>query len=154
MASDWMMEIRPSTERWKCYSSLCPEWFRERVFPSGKGLRRMDITNTELPATCILPLFVIVISICWRRPGLYLNMHKYLRVIRDVRRMITSYGFQTMEEEAAYGWLRITIYSTGEARVRSQVRSCEICGGESGTRTGFLRVLRSFPPILIPPTAL
>jgi hypothetical protein len=39
---------------------------------------------------------------------------------------------------------------TSAAWVRSQVRSCGVCGGQSGTRAGFPRVLR-FP--LIPPTA-
>jgi hypothetical protein len=38
-------------------------------------------------------------------------------------------------------------------RVRSQVRSCGICGGQSGSEAGFLRVLRFPLPILIPPTA-
>jgi hypothetical protein len=39
------------------------------------------------------------------------------------------------------------------ARVRAQVSSCEICGWQSGTGAGFLRVLRFPLPILIPPTA-
>jgi hypothetical protein len=39
------------------------------------------------------------------------------------------------------------------ARVRSEVRSCWICGGQSGIEAGFLLVLRFPLPILIPPTA-
>jgi hypothetical protein len=42
---------------------------------------------------------------------------------------------------------------TAAARVRSQVRSCGICGGQSGTGASFLQVLRFPLPVLIPPTA-
>jgi hypothetical protein len=39
------------------------------------------------------------------------------------------------------------------ARVRAQVRSCEVSGGQRGTGAGFLRVLRFPLPILIISTA-
>jgi hypothetical protein len=42
---------------------------------------------------------------------------------------------------------------TAAARVRTQVRSCWICGEQSGTGEDFLRVLLFPLPILIPPTA-
>jgi hypothetical protein len=41
---------------------------------------------------------------------------------------------------------------TAADRLRSQVKSCGICGGQSGTGAGFLRVLRFPLPILIAPT--
>jgi hypothetical protein len=50
--------------------------------------------------------------------------------------------------QAVSRWLH-----TAAARVRSQVRSCGICGGQCGTGAGFLRVLRFPLPILIPLTA-
>jgi hypothetical protein len=42
---------------------------------------------------------------------------------------------------------------TAEAHIRAQVRSCGICGGQSGTGAGIFRVLRFPLPILIAPTA-
>jgi hypothetical protein len=42
---------------------------------------------------------------------------------------------------------------TVAARVRARVSSCGICGEQSGTGAGFLRVLRFLLPIFIPPTA-
>jgi hypothetical protein len=46
--------------------------------------------------------------------------------------------------EAVRHWL-----PTAAARVRVRA-ACGICGGQSGTRAGFLRVLR-FPLLIIPP---
>jgi hypothetical protein len=56
------------------------------------------------------------------------------------------------DEPAAFVSVCLTYYSRG-GPVRSQVRSCRICGEQSGTGAGFLRVLRFPLPILIPPTA-
>jgi hypothetical protein len=42
---------------------------------------------------------------------------------------------------------------TAATWVRARVRSCGICGGQSGIGTGLLQVLRFPVPILIPPTA-
>jgi hypothetical protein len=42
---------------------------------------------------------------------------------------------------------------TAAARVGTRGRSCGICGAQSGTGVGFLRVLRFPLPIFIPPVA-
>jgi hypothetical protein len=42
---------------------------------------------------------------------------------------------------------------TAAAQVPARVRLCGICGGQSGARAGFLRVLQFPLPIFIPPTA-
>jgi hypothetical protein len=42
---------------------------------------------------------------------------------------------------------------TAAARVRFQIRSCGICGVQSGTEEGFILVLRFPLPILIPQNA-
>jgi hypothetical protein len=42
---------------------------------------------------------------------------------------------------------------TAAVWVRTQVRSCGICGGQIGTVAGFLRIFRFPLSVLIPPTA-
>jgi hypothetical protein len=42
---------------------------------------------------------------------------------------------------------------TAEARVQTRVWSSGICGGQSGTGAGFLRVLQFPLPIFIPPNS-
>jgi hypothetical protein len=42
---------------------------------------------------------------------------------------------------------------TAAVRVRSRVRSCGICGGQSRSGAGFLLVLRLPPAIFIPPNS-
>jgi hypothetical protein len=42
---------------------------------------------------------------------------------------------------------------TATARVRARIKSCAICGGQSGIEVGFFRVLRFPLPIRIPPIA-
>jgi hypothetical protein len=42
---------------------------------------------------------------------------------------------------------------TAAARVRTQLRSCGICSGQSGAGEGYLRVFRFPLPILIPSAA-
>jgi hypothetical protein len=57
-------------------------------------------------------------------------------------------------------WVRVTQFvrsrsrrlPTAAAGVPSQVTSCGVCGGQSGTAAGFLRVLEFLLPILIPLT--
>jgi hypothetical protein len=67
-----------------------------------------------------------------------------------------------LSRKAAVGFTRRTCataqavsrrHPTAGARVRAGVRLCGICGGQSGTGTGFLRVLRFPMPVPIPPIA-
>jgi hypothetical protein len=64
-----------------------------------------------------------------------------------IEQLVTSRSGRAVAE-AASRWL-----PTAAARVQVLVRSCWICGGQSGAGAGFLRVLRFPLPSLIPPTA-
>jgi hypothetical protein len=70
------------------------------------------------------------------------------REVRQARNQQVTDGKGRAIGQVVSHWL-----PTSAARVRSQVRSCGICGGQSGTGAGFLRVLRFPLPIFIPPTA-
>jgi hypothetical protein len=59
-----------------------------------------------------------------------------------------THGLGRAIAQAVSRWL-----PTAAARVRAQVRSCGICGGQSGVGAGFLRVFQFPLPILIPPTS-
>jgi hypothetical protein len=76
--------------------------------------------------------------------SLYDDVRKYYKLI--VLRLSGPLGRTTAQ--AVSRWL-----PTSAARVRSQVRSCGICGGQSSNGAGFLRVVRFPLPILIPPNA-
>jgi hypothetical protein len=57
---------------------------------------------------------------------------------------------------AAESWRQISyprVVAQAVCRVQSQVRSCEICGGQSGTGTDSLQVLPFPLPVLIPSAA-
>jgi hypothetical protein len=45
------------------------------------------------------------------------------------------------------------LISISATRVRSQLKSCRICGGQSGARAVLLQVLQLPLPVFIPPTA-
>jgi hypothetical protein len=66
----------------------------------------------------------------------------------------TSHSIVTLTDGRAIDQAVTRRLPTAASRVRTQVRSCKICGAQSGTAAGFLRALRFPLPILIPPTAV
>jgi hypothetical protein len=65
----------------------------------------------------------------------------------------TSHSIVTLTDGRAIALAVTRRLLTAATRVRAQVRSCRICGGQSGTGASFLRALRVPLPILIPLTA-
>jgi hypothetical protein len=82
-------------------------------------------------------------TLSFRNPKVYYRVHKNPPLIS----VLSKAGVGRAIAQVVSRWL-----PTAAARVRSQVRSCGIRGGQIGTGAGFLRVLRFPLPILIPPT--
>jgi hypothetical protein len=61
---------------------------------------------------------------------------------------LLNYCYLNILAEVVIGW-----FATMVDRVWSQIKSCGVCGGQSGTGAGFLRVLYFPLPVLIPPNA-
>jgi hypothetical protein len=58
--------------------------------------------------------------------------------------------FNSLKTDRAMTQAVSRLFSNAAARVPTQVRSCGICGVQSGTGVGFLRLLRFPLPILVP----
>jgi hypothetical protein len=71
-----------------------------------------------------------------------------LNLVRHIRKLI-----QELKRDVLVVQMVNHQFPTMVARVRARVRSCGICGGQSGTGAGFFRVLQFPLPILILPTA-
>jgi hypothetical protein len=67
--------------------------------------------------------------------------------VRSLVLYVPSYS----REGRAIAQAIIRSHPTTAARVRAQVKSCEICGGQSGARAAYLRILLFLLPF-IPPT--
>jgi hypothetical protein len=86
-------------------------------------------------------------------PSLWRHIVWYTEISEDFTTSIFTFEELDNKEgrsiaQAVSRWLPIAT-----SRVRIQVRLCGICGGQSGTGAGFLRVLRFPLPILIPSIA-
>jgi hypothetical protein len=89
-------------------------------------------------------------------------VHMHSRFLRETS--LSTYKFSSTFKDSYHEILLKFIFDrtialavsrrlpTAAARVRAWIKSCGICGGQSGNGAGFLRVLR-FPMPHIPPTA-
>jgi hypothetical protein len=66
-------------------------------------------------------------------------------ILKEVNMMNTAFSDGLAVAQAISRWLL-----TAAARVRFRL-ACGVCGGQSGTGAGFLRVFRFPLPIIIPP---
>jgi hypothetical protein len=93
-----------------------------------------------------------VMSVCTHAQfdNLWVGFHKilYWRVLRGIVELF-EFTLESGGRDVAETVSRRP--PTAEARVRFRVCPCRICGGQSGTRTGFPPVLRFSPVNFIPP---
>jgi hypothetical protein len=90
----------------------------------------------------------IISQVCWLTMCFCEVTTEFMNIIRmnsrfPIKWLILCPGWHA---QAVSRWL-----PTAAARVRTRVRSCGFCGGESVTGAGFLRVFRCPLSILIPP---
>jgi hypothetical protein len=83
-----------------------------------------------------------------------------LEELGQLKNPMTSSGIEpTTFRLVAQCHNRVTGHAIAQAvsrwlpKAAARVRSCGICGGQSGNGAGFLRVLRFPLPVLIPPIA-
>jgi hypothetical protein len=84
--------------------------------------------------------------------SLPVTLNMFLRIIFGEKSLFRNSSFVSLAGRAIAQAVSHRL-PTAAARFRAQVSSCGICGGQSGTEVGFLRVLRFTLPIRIPPTA-
>jgi hypothetical protein len=93
------------------------------------------------------PHWDVNLALTWRERG---NHKRYVNRVCVPAKIWNEY-LQIWPCHSSGGQLT---FSHRSSRVRSQANSCGICGGQSGTRRGFFRVLRFPLPILIPPVTI
>jgi hypothetical protein len=97
----------------------------------------------SLPESCDCPIFVIAVT-SW----IINSCSNVAQRVLTFQILLLLFTFRLVVTQAVSRRL-----PTAAARVRARVRSCRICGGQSGTGERCLWVLRFPLPILIPPTA-
>jgi hypothetical protein len=134
-------------------------------FLSKHNLDELEPDGRILKWTVKISDMTVLIGFAWLRTGSYEHCKQPSDYVNDRGKFLVwatiSFSSRTVLQElklrvrsslwpchAVSHWL-----PTAAAKIRAQVMSCGICGGQSGSRAGFLRVLRFPLPILISPTA-